>query len=139
MQPGASNTTICKAPAGTAEAGSAGRIGSGAACAGRDSMWDRGATSAAASNCSRERLVNSDGISNLDELRRGTDPLNRDVLPGANSNALFLPLVTGRANGTGLGLAVAQEIATRHGGIVEFESAPGRTVFTMLLPIVEPA
>lgn len=53
--------------------------------------------------------------------------------------SLFLPLVTGRADGTGLGLAVAQEIATRHGGIVEFESVPGRTVFTLLLPIVEPS
>lgn len=53
--------------------------------------------------------------------------------------SLFLPLVTGRANGTGLGLAVAQEIANRHGGLVEYESATGRTVFTLLLPIVEVA
>ncbi|MCW5569976.1 MAG: PAS domain-containing protein [Steroidobacteraceae bacterium] len=64
---------------------------------------------------------------------------NGPGVPDELRGSLFLPLVTGRANGTGLGLAVAQEIATRHGGIVEFESAPGRTVFTMLLPIVEPA
>lgn len=48
---------------------------------------------------------------------------------------LFLPLVTGRSNGTGLGLAVAQDLATRHGGIIEFTSQPGRTVFSLLLPL----
>jgi two-component system, NtrC family, nitrogen regulation sensor histidine kinase GlnL len=48
---------------------------------------------------------------------------------------LFLPLVTGRSNGSGLGLAVAQDLATRHGGIIEFTSQPGRTVFSMLLPL----
>jgi two-component system nitrogen regulation sensor histidine kinase GlnL len=49
--------------------------------------------------------------------------------------SIFYPLVTGRANGTGLGLAVAQELVTRNGGIIEFESEFGRTVFTLLLPI----
>ena len=58
--------------------------------------------------------------------------------PGVPSDlikTLFLPLVTGRANGTGLGLAVAQDLVTRHGGIIEFASQPGRTVFSLLLPI----
>jgi two-component system nitrogen regulation sensor histidine kinase GlnL len=50
-------------------------------------------------------------------------------------SSIFYPLVTGRANGTGLGLAVAQELATRNGGIIEFESEFGRTVFTLLLPL----
>jgi two-component system nitrogen regulation sensor histidine kinase GlnL len=49
--------------------------------------------------------------------------------------SIFYPLVTGRANGTGLGLAVAQELVTRNGGIIEFESEVGRTVFTLLLPL----
>ena len=52
-------------------------------------------------------------------------------------SSIFYPLVTGRANGTGLGLAVAQELVTRNGGIIEFESEPGRTVFTLLLPLGE--
>ncbi|HYM36361.1 MAG TPA: nitrogen regulation protein NR(II) [Steroidobacteraceae bacterium] len=47
---------------------------------------------------------------------------------------LFYPLVTGRADGTGLGLAVAQDLVSRHGGLIEFDSRPGRTVFTILLP-----
>jgi two-component system, NtrC family, nitrogen regulation sensor histidine kinase GlnL len=48
---------------------------------------------------------------------------------------LFMPLVTGRNNGTGLGLAVAQDLVMRHGGIVEFTSEAGRTVFSLLLPL----
>ena len=50
-------------------------------------------------------------------------------------SSIFYPLVTGRSNGTGLGLAVAQELVTRNGGIIEFESETGRTVFTLLLPL----
>ena len=49
-------------------------------------------------------------------------------------DSLFYPLVTGRPDGTGLGLAVAQELITRHGGLIEFESRAGCTVFTVLLP-----
>lgn len=59
-------------------------------------------------------------------------------VPGELQSSIFYPLVTGRAEGTGLGLAVAQELVTRHGGIIEFESEPGRTVFTLLLPLEEP-
>jgi two-component system nitrogen regulation sensor histidine kinase GlnL len=53
-------------------------------------------------------------------------------------SCIFYPLVTGRSQGTGLGLAVAQELVSRHGGIIEFESEAGRTVFTLLLPLGEP-
>ena len=60
---------------------------------------------------------------------------NGPGVPADLIKTLFLPLVTGRANGTGLGLAVAQDLATRHGGIIEFTSQPGRTVFSLLLPI----
>jgi len=56
-------------------------------------------------------------------------------VPPAIRGSLFYPLVTGRSNGTGLGLAVAQEIITRNGGSIEFESEPGRTVFSVTLPL----
>ena len=48
---------------------------------------------------------------------------------------LFAPLVSGRADGTGLGLALAREISTDHGGQLDFRSRPGSTVFTLLLPL----
>jgi two-component system nitrogen regulation sensor histidine kinase GlnL len=60
-------------------------------------------------------------------------------VPDELRESIFFPLVTGRANGTGLGLAVAQDLVTRHGGLIEFESKPGRTVFTLLLPLTEVA
>lgn len=49
--------------------------------------------------------------------------------------SIFYPLVTNRVDGTGLGLPVAQEIVSRHAGLIEFESRPGRTVFFVRLPI----
>jgi two-component system nitrogen regulation sensor histidine kinase GlnL len=49
-------------------------------------------------------------------------------------DTLFYPLVTGRSDGVGLGLAVAQDLVSRHEGLIEFESRPGQTTFTILLP-----
>ena len=51
------------------------------------------------------------------------------------ADKIFYPLVTSRPEGTGLGLAVAQDLANRNGGLIEFDSRPGRTVFTLLLPL----
>ena len=64
---------------------------------------------------------------------------NGPGVPDELRSSIFYPLVTGRANGSGLGLAVAQDLVTRHGGLIEFESEPGRTVFTLLLPLGETA
>ena len=50
-------------------------------------------------------------------------------------DSIFYPLVTDRDGGTGLGLPLAQEIARRHFGLIEFESEPGRTVFMMRMPL----
>ena len=60
---------------------------------------------------------------------------NGPGVPESIRGSLFYPLVTGRANGTGLGLAVAQEIVTRHAGAIEFTSEPGHTVFSVMLPL----
>ncbi|GAB3100595.1 ATP-binding protein [Lysobacter terrae] len=56
-------------------------------------------------------------------------------VPEELTERLFLPLVTGRAEGTGLGLALAQQVAREHGGSLVYRSRPGHTVFTLLLPI----
>ena len=56
-------------------------------------------------------------------------------VPAEYADKIFSPLVTSRPEGTGLGLAVAQDLANRHGGLIEFDSRPGRTVFTLLLPL----
>ncbi len=48
---------------------------------------------------------------------------------------IFLPMVTGRPDGTGLGLPIAQSLINLHGGLIECDSQPGRTVFTMLVPL----
>jgi two-component system nitrogen regulation sensor histidine kinase GlnL len=48
---------------------------------------------------------------------------------------IFYPMVTGRADGTGLGLSIAQDIVTKHGGLIECESRPGRTIFVVYLPL----
>lgn len=53
-------------------------------------------------------------------------------------NRLFEPFVTTKPGGMGLGLAVAAEIVARHDGRIEAESAPGRTIFRLLLPIDRP-
>lgn len=60
---------------------------------------------------------------------------NGHGVPAELRGSLFYPLVTGRRSGSGLGLAVAQELLARHGGLIEFESEPGRTVFSLLLPL----
>jgi len=44
-------------------------------------------------------------------------------------------MVSGRADGTGLGLAITQNIVSQHQGLIECESQPGRTVFTLFLPL----
>jgi len=53
-------------------------------------------------------------------------------------DSVFYPLVTSRPDGTGLGLPAAQELISRHGGLIEFESRPGRTVFQVLIPLDAP-
>mgnify|MGYP001224331429 CR=1 FL=1 len=48
---------------------------------------------------------------------------------------LFDPFVTTKATGTGLGLALVAKIIGDHGGTIECESQPGKTVFCVRLPM----
>ncbi|MDJ0701337.1 MAG: nitrogen regulation protein NR(II) [Woeseiaceae bacterium] len=56
-------------------------------------------------------------------------------IPLDMQDSVFYPLVTTRTEGTGLGLPAAQELLSRHGGLIEFESRPGRTVFFVNIPL----
>ena len=58
--------------------------------------------------------------------------------PGITEDMLermWFPMISGRPEGTGLGLAITQAIISQHGGIIECESAPGRTCFSVFLPV----
>ncbi len=50
-------------------------------------------------------------------------------------SCLFDPFVTTKAGGTGLGLALVAKIINDHGGIIDFDSQPKRTVFRVRLPM----
>ena len=77
-------------------------------------------------------------------LRIGSEPhalaLRLDIaddgrgVPEELAEQVFVPLVSGRAEGSGLGLAMAQQVAREHRGSLAFRSRPGHTVFTLLLP-----
>ena len=56
-------------------------------------------------------------------------------IPFDMQDSVFYPLVTSRPEGTGLGLPAAQELLSRHGGLIEFESRPGRTTFFVRIPL----
>lgn len=64
---------------------------------------------------------------------------NGPGIPDDIKDKIFYPLVSGREGGSGLGLSLAQSFIEQHQGVVEVESRPGRTCFTILLPIGERA
>ena len=48
---------------------------------------------------------------------------------------LFDPFVTTKNGGSGLGLALVAKLVGDHGGVIEFETEPGKTVFKVMLPV----
>ena len=72
--------------------------------------------------------------------RRTTLPLEISVsdngpgVPEELTDHLFDPFVTGRRNGTGLGLALVAKIVRDHGGAVDYDSGPDGTTFRVLMP-----
>ena len=63
---------------------------------------------------------------------------NGPGIPEAIKDTLFYPLVTGRPDGSGLGLTIAQTYVHQHFGSIEVDSVPGRTCFSILLPFQPP-
>jgi two-component system nitrogen regulation sensor histidine kinase GlnL len=62
---------------------------------------------------------------------------NGPGIPTELQERVFHPLVSGREGGSGLGLTLAQTFINQHHGVVSFESVPGNTTFTILLPVQE--
>lgn len=56
-------------------------------------------------------------------------------VPNAIEDRIFNPLVSGRDSGSGLGLAIARELVHQHSGVIDCESRPGDTRFTIMLPL----
>ncbi|ABV93317.1 nitrogen regulation protein [Dinoroseobacter shibae DFL 12 = DSM 16493] len=71
----------------------------------------------------------------------GTVPLQIEImddgpgLPPEIESDVFEPFVSGRENGTGLGLALVSKIISDHDGWIAVDSVPGRTVFRISLPV----
>ncbi|ORT51682.1 nitrogen regulation protein NR(II) [Vibrio sp. qd031] len=61
---------------------------------------------------------------------------NGPGIPKELQDTLFYPMVSGREGGTGLGLSIAQTLVDQHQGKIEVESWPGRTIFTIFIPIL---
>ncbi|MFW6346045.1 MAG: ATP-binding protein, partial [Halomonas sp.] len=60
---------------------------------------------------------------------------NGPGVPEALKETLFYPMVSGRPDGSGLGLSIAQGILHRHQGLIECDSVPGHTEFRLLIPL----
>jgi len=64
---------------------------------------------------------------------------NGPGVPAGLIDNIFYPMISGRAEGAGLGLSIAHSIVNQHGGIIECQSRPGRTRFSIHLPVMSPS
>lgn len=60
---------------------------------------------------------------------------NGPGIPDAIAERIFYPMISGRSNGTGLGLTIAQSVVSLHQGLIECDGRPGATQFTVYLPL----
>ena len=62
---------------------------------------------------------------------------NGEGIPDAIRPHLFDAFVSGKASGTGLGLALVAKIVGDHGGLIEVDTPPQRTIFRVFLPMAD--
>ena len=60
---------------------------------------------------------------------------NGDGIPPDLQDHLFEAFVTSKPKGSGLGLALVAKMVDDHGGVIEFDSQPGKTIFRVILPM----
>ena len=60
---------------------------------------------------------------------------NGPGIPPDLFDRMYYPMISGRADGSGLGLSIAQSIVSQHGGLIECETKPGATTFSIYLPL----
>lgn len=60
---------------------------------------------------------------------------NGPGIPADMIETIFYPMITGRAEGTGLGLTISQHLIHQHNGLIECHSEPGKTCFSLYLPM----
>ena len=60
---------------------------------------------------------------------------NGPGVPPHMLSTIFYPMISGRADGTGLGLPITHSIINQHGGMIECKSKPGDTTFSVVLPL----
>jgi two-component system, NtrC family, nitrogen regulation sensor histidine kinase GlnL len=60
---------------------------------------------------------------------------NGPGIPPEIKDRIFYPLVSGREGGSGLGLTLAQTFVQQHEGLIEVQSQPGKTEFTIVIPL----
>ncbi len=82
----------------------------------------------------RLAVLGGDGRQHLPLMVSVAD--NGSGIPEDLKPHLFDPFVTTKRNGTGLGLALVAKVIGDHGGVIEFDSQPRRTVFRVFLPVV---
>ena len=63
---------------------------------------------------------------------------NGPGIPEELFERIYYPMISGRANGSGLGLSITQSIIGQHHGLIEAESRPGCTTFSVYLPLLQP-
>ena len=76
-------------------------------------------------------------------IRRQNHPLvcridiidNGPGIPNDMLEEIFYPMISGRAEGTGLGLAISQQLVSQHEGLIECDSRPGTTQFSIFIPM----
>ena len=56
-------------------------------------------------------------------------------LPADIADVIFEPFISGKENGTGLGLALVSKILRDSGGWISVDSVPGKTTFRVSLPL----